>query len=100
MASTRVVKKKNQASWLARACPDFCHANLHIRHVLEHCGWRGGDQRHLWIKSLSKFRPICAGISGLTAEPCPENGSVQVVRRAHFELRWLFCSTLLRCSTC
>ena len=36
----------------------------------------------------------------LTAEPCPENGSVHVVRPTHFELRWLFCCTSLRGSTC
>ena len=81
------------SKWVARACPEF-FATLVSRFAM--CwgtvvAWR--DQRHQQIP-VSLCRDL-----GLTAEPCPENGRVQVVRPADFEIRCLFCCTSLRSST-
>ena len=98
MASTPVMKKPSR--WVARACPEL-FATL-ISTFATCWGTVVGLERPTpSLDQTPEQIPInlCRDL-GLTAEPCPENGGVQVVRRANFELRWLFCCTSLKGSTC
>ena len=98
MAGTPVMN--NLSRWVARACPKL-FATLISTFATCWGTVVGLEGPTPSLEETPKQIPInlCKDL-GLTAEPCPENGSVQVVRRALFELRRLFSCTLWRCSTC